>query len=154
MMRICVITPQWINQWNQTDSAERNCYVIHHPLYATHHAEYRLWLHGFYGLYGPRCPLTPERPLNLITHSSYRNNQKKGYTCKTNQYQRPDICIDFSSPCSQILHFFQLDCTRCITKFSCLIFRYTCHVMLGKQICGALGPLLLTWFNLNPSMDK
>ena len=30
---------------------------------------YRLWLHGLYELYGPRCPLSPERPLNLITHS-------------------------------------------------------------------------------------
>ena len=30
---------------------------------------YRLWLHGLYGLYGPRCPLSPDRPLNLITHS-------------------------------------------------------------------------------------
>ena len=30
---------------------------------------YRLRLHGIYGLYGPRCPLSPERPLNLITHS-------------------------------------------------------------------------------------
>ena len=30
---------------------------------------YRLWLHGLYRLYGPRCPLSPGRPLNLITHS-------------------------------------------------------------------------------------
>ena len=30
---------------------------------------YRLRLHGLCGLYGPRCPLSPERPLNLITHS-------------------------------------------------------------------------------------
>ena len=29
----------------------------------------RLWLQGLYGIYGPRCPLSPERPLNLITHS-------------------------------------------------------------------------------------
>ena len=27
---------------------------------------YRLQLHG---LYGPGCPLSPERPLNSITHS-------------------------------------------------------------------------------------
>ena len=30
---------------------------------------YRLWLHGLYELYGPHCPLSPERPLNLITHT-------------------------------------------------------------------------------------
>ena len=30
---------------------------------------YRLWLHGLCGLYGPRCLLSPERPLNFITHS-------------------------------------------------------------------------------------
>ena len=30
-------------------------------------AMYRLWLHDLYGLYGPRCLLSPERPLNLIT---------------------------------------------------------------------------------------
>ena len=29
---------------------------------------YRLRLHGLYGLYGPHCLLSPERPLNLITH--------------------------------------------------------------------------------------
>ena len=27
---------------------------------------YRLWLHGLYGLYGPRCPLSSKRPINLI----------------------------------------------------------------------------------------
>ena len=30
---------------------------------------YGLWLHGLYGLYRPRSPLSPERPLNLSTHS-------------------------------------------------------------------------------------
>ena len=30
---------------------------------------YRLWLHSLYGLYEPRCLLSPERLLNLITHS-------------------------------------------------------------------------------------
>ena len=32
---------------------------------------YRLWLHGLYELYGPRCPLSPERPLThwgRVTH--------------------------------------------------------------------------------------
>ena len=30
---------------------------------------YRLWLHGFYGLYRPRCPLSRCPLLNFITHS-------------------------------------------------------------------------------------
>ena len=30
---------------------------------------YMLWLHSLYGQYGPRCPPSPERPLDLITHS-------------------------------------------------------------------------------------
>ena len=30
---------------------------------------YRLWLHGLYGLYGPRCPLSAKRPINLISLS-------------------------------------------------------------------------------------
>ena len=30
---------------------------------------YRLWLHCLYGLYGPRCPLSPKRPINLISLS-------------------------------------------------------------------------------------
>ena len=30
---------------------------------------YRLWLHGLYGLHGPRCPLSPKGLLNLITRS-------------------------------------------------------------------------------------
>ena len=30
---------------------------------------YRLWLHGIYGLYGPGCPLSPKRPINLISLS-------------------------------------------------------------------------------------
>ena len=32
-------------------------------------AMYRLWLHGLYGLHGPRCMLSPKRLVNLITHS-------------------------------------------------------------------------------------
>ena len=30
---------------------------------------YRLWLNGLYGLYGPRCPLSAKRPINLISLS-------------------------------------------------------------------------------------
>ena len=30
---------------------------------------YRLWLNGLYGLYGPRCPLSSKRPINLISLS-------------------------------------------------------------------------------------
>ena len=30
---------------------------------------YRLWLHGLYGLYAPRCPLSPKRLINLISLS-------------------------------------------------------------------------------------
>ena len=30
---------------------------------------YKLWLHGLYGLFGPHCLVSPERPLNLIIHS-------------------------------------------------------------------------------------
>ena len=40
---------------------------------------YRLWLNGLYGLYGPRCPLSSKRPINLISlslslSSSYRHS--------------------------------------------------------------------------------
>ena len=28
-----------------------------------------MWLHGLYGQYGPRCLLSPERPLNSFTHT-------------------------------------------------------------------------------------
>ena len=35
---------------------------------------YRIRLHDLYGLYGPRCPLFPEMPLNLIIHPlAYHN---------------------------------------------------------------------------------
>ena len=30
---------------------------------------YMLWLHSLYVLYGPRCPLSPKRPINLISLS-------------------------------------------------------------------------------------
>ena len=30
---------------------------------------YRLWLHSLYGLYGPWCPLSPKRLMNLISLS-------------------------------------------------------------------------------------
>ena len=33
---------------------------------------YRLWLNGLYGLYGPRCPLSSKRPINLISLSLSR----------------------------------------------------------------------------------
>ena len=32
---------------------------------------YRLWLNGLYGLYGPRCPLSSKRPINLISLSLF-----------------------------------------------------------------------------------
>ena len=32
---------------------------------------YRLWLNGLYGLYGPRCPLSSKRPINLISLSPF-----------------------------------------------------------------------------------
>ena len=35
---------------------------------------YKLWLHSLYGLYGPRCPLSPKRPINLISLSPDRGN--------------------------------------------------------------------------------
>ena len=38
--------------------------ILHHLLMIP---MYRLRSHGLYGLYGPRCPLSPERPLTL-TH--------------------------------------------------------------------------------------
>ena len=35
---------------------------------------YGLWLNGLYGLYGPRCPLSSKRPINLISLSlSWKN---------------------------------------------------------------------------------
>ena len=34
---------------------------------------YRLWLHSLYGLYGPRCPLSSKRPINLISLSPYNS---------------------------------------------------------------------------------
>ena len=34
---------------------------------------YRLWLNGLYGLYGPRCPLSSKRPINLISLSYLYN---------------------------------------------------------------------------------
>ena len=48
---------QWVIIFNglSGDSRQRGPYSLYKP-----------WLHG---LYGPRCSLSPERPLNLITHS-------------------------------------------------------------------------------------
>ena len=34
-------------------------------------AMYRLWLHGLYGLYGPRSSLSPKKPINLTYLSLY-----------------------------------------------------------------------------------
>ena len=34
---------------------------------------YRLWLNGLYGLYGPRCPLSSKRPINLTSLSLWVN---------------------------------------------------------------------------------
>ena len=45
---------------------------------------YRLWLNGLYGLYGPRCPLSSKRPINLISLSlSYTTSRE--YRCELNQ---------------------------------------------------------------------
>ena len=44
-------------------------WIVACRLWVIYVREDRLWLHSLYGLYGPRFPLSPERPLNLITHS-------------------------------------------------------------------------------------
>ena len=73
---------------------------------------YRLWLHVFYGLYGPHCLLSPERPLNLITHSltricvaiglvwfikksnfSIKHVLKTGYCPPVNDHKLCHICV-------------------------------------------------------------
>ena len=35
---------------------------------------YRLWLHSLYGLYGPQCPLSPKRLINLNFLSSLKES--------------------------------------------------------------------------------
>ena len=37
---------------------------------------YRLWLNGLYGLYGPRCPLSSKRPINLISLSLCKRHSR------------------------------------------------------------------------------
>ena len=39
---------------------------------------YRLWLNSLYGLYGPRCPLSSKRPMNLISLSLSLSLSPKG----------------------------------------------------------------------------
>ena len=39
-----------------------------------------IYLHGLYGLSGPRCPLSPERLLNLITHSLTHSDHPSVHT--------------------------------------------------------------------------
>ena len=51
---------------------------------------YRLWLHSLYGLYGPRCPLSPEKPLNLITDSLFRHVSLTCFTIWIHRYHIGD----------------------------------------------------------------
>ena len=46
-----------------------SCLTSDKPLLGPLIPMYRLWLHSLYGLDGPHSPMSPERPLNLITHS-------------------------------------------------------------------------------------
>ena len=52
LLRLIITCRLWLSMWGKI--------II--PMY-------RSWLHDLYGLYGPRCPLSPKRPINLISLS-------------------------------------------------------------------------------------
>ena len=64
---------------------------------------YRLWLHGLHGLYGPRRLLSPERPLNLLTHS-LTDPEKSNSLWKTLWFI-PDYHIDNKSALNQVMEW-------------------------------------------------
>ena len=56
---------------------------------------YRLWLHGLYGLYGPWCPLSAKRPINLISLSLSLLYSRASYEISVGRiWKKFDLCED------------------------------------------------------------
>ena len=97
---------------------------------------YRLWLQGVYGLCGPCCPLSPERPFNLITHSvaPHRITPFSVWFCRY-QHVNSDACERERVTCRRPL---SLGCHVCV--FNIFVSRcnfqqkmsstYLCFVMV------------------------
>ena len=51
---------------------------------------YRLWLHGLYGLYGPRWPLSEKGRINFITHLPTTYEDTMGPFCKCIYHRNSD----------------------------------------------------------------
>ena len=160
---------------------------------------YRLWLNGLYGLYGPRCPLSSKRPINLISLSLSRHMASLGLSeLKISTFPliiqhwdsagswNPSSCIVknmaaavwHKEPGNQQPHywpiipeyFFSLSPSRLIIDthlspnhwniFPNNMISNWCYTQNIKSktyqalVSRHLGPLLLTWINFNPSMDK
>ena len=59
------ISQNWYSNQNTNTTNRSRTVFIYHGTYSPH----MLWLNGLYGLYGPRCPLSSKRPINLISLS-------------------------------------------------------------------------------------
>ena len=59
---------------------------------------YRLWLYSLYRLYGPRCPLSPKRPINLISFSVIE--------IRNIRLLHVENCLWFKNICTSSSHFY------------------------------------------------
>ena len=136
---------------------------------------YRLWLNGLYGLYGPRCPLSSKRPINLISFSLWKtSNELCGTVCTiTLSAAVEKACKAFSLRNSFAGSVGIRTSRLIISSFIKINYRVPgitrqpmCHHLQTamqrhsiRMNCSApilfyLWPLLLTLFNFNPSMEK
>ena len=79
---------------------------------------------GLYGLYGPCCSMSPERPLNLITHSLfyYQPSKIMHWITKCN----PQIHIFNDCLAGAVLKFIRTCLNNCISQISIDVIMYPC----------------------------
>ena len=92
---------------------------------------YKLWLHGLYGLYGPRCPLFLKRPINLISLSPEKMQMGKklcyllgDYDINLFNYGSHNLTSEFIYMMYSFSYAPLINCPTRITKNSASLINY------------------------------
>ena len=91
---------------------------------------YRLWLHSLYGLYGPWCPLSPKRLMNLISLSCEYQRMIRGLIWKKVCFLL-NVCSAYAS--SRPLYF-------SASVFSWVLYHFTDSSISAYLVLSSLPP--------------
>ena len=107
---------------------------------------YRRWLHGLYGLHGPRCPLSPERPLNWITHSLTLANWRQTIIGTMDWIVYWCICVSHGFE-YDISIFFKIQLSSCKCMFTVDMLQFCCEKIQLRWNFISIAPTHLRLFD-------